>query len=106
MPIQPSAVTNNANSKMLMIERIVEDRSRSTPARMNEIAALVDDFRRAVGPVHAPPAPRPDLVQLLREAEIMLGDARPPETIPRTWRRAVSSLRSRIVATLEREMLR
>lgn len=48
MSISPHQVTSNANSKMLMIERIAADRTRPTPERMVEIAALVDDFRRAV----------------------------------------------------------
>ena len=48
MGIPPHAVVNNANSKMLCIERIVADRTRPTPERMVEIAALVDDYRRAV----------------------------------------------------------
>lgn len=55
MGISPDAVTNNANSKMLMIERIVEDRTIPTPERMRRISALCDDFRNAVAGSTADP---------------------------------------------------
>lgn len=48
MGLAPSAVTNNANSKMLRIERIVEDRATPTPQRMAAISRIVDEFRAAV----------------------------------------------------------
>lgn len=55
MALQPSQVVSNANSKMLQIERIATDRTRPTPERMAEIAALVDDFRAAVAGSTADP---------------------------------------------------
>lgn len=46
--IAPHAVVNNANSKLLQIQRIADDVNTPTPQRMAAIAALVDDFRDAV----------------------------------------------------------
>lgn len=46
--LSPNAVVNNANSKMLRIERIVEDRATPTPQRMVAISAIVEEFRGAV----------------------------------------------------------
>ncbi len=48
MAIQPSQVTSRGNSTMLQVERIVADRTRPTPERLVEIAALLEDFRGAV----------------------------------------------------------
>lgn len=55
MPISPNQVTSNANSKVLQIERIVQDRAMPGPEQMRRIAALVDDFRRAVAGSTADP---------------------------------------------------
>lgn len=48
MGLQPSAVVNNANSKLLQIGLIWSNPDVPTPQRMAAIAALADDFRRAV----------------------------------------------------------
>lgn len=106
MPIDTAAVTNNANSKVLRIERIVEDRGTPTPERMNAIAAIVDEWRSGVGPVHAAPAPRPDLVDLLRSAEDLLADARYDLHDPglsRQWGQRRRRVRDVILNLLARE---
>ena len=55
MGISPHAVTNNANSKLLQVKRIVDNVSLPTPERMRRIAALCDDFRAATaGATHDP----------------------------------------------------
>lgn len=48
MGLSPDAVVNNANGKMLTIERILAERHRPTPERMADIARLCDDYRNAV----------------------------------------------------------
>lgn len=55
MSLSPHQVTSNANSKMLRIEHIVNDRTRPTPERMVEIAAIVDEFRAGVAGATADP---------------------------------------------------
>lgn len=106
MSIDRAAVTNNANSKVLRIERIVEDRGTPTPQRMEAIAAIVDEWRSGVGPVHARPAPRPDLVDLLRQADALLSDARfdlHDSGLARSWGQQKRRLRDAILSIVDRE---
>jgi ACT domain-containing protein len=50
-----ASATSNANSKVLRIGMIVEDRARDSIDQMNAIAAIVDEWRAGVSPVYALP---------------------------------------------------
>lgn len=47
-----ASATSNANSKVLRIGMIVEDRARDSIDQMNAIAAIVDEWRAGVSPVY------------------------------------------------------
>lgn len=103
--MDPAAATANANSKVLRIGMIVEDRARPSVDQMNAIAAVVDEWRSGVGPTYAPPAPRPDLVDLLRSAERLLADARCSMNDPglsRSWGQQKRRVRDSILDLLAR----
>jgi len=53
--LQPSQVTNNANGKLIQIERIAGDYAMPTPQRMAMITALCDEFRAGVAGSTADP---------------------------------------------------
>lgn len=103
MSIDRAAVAHNGNSKVLRIGAIVEDRARPSQDQMNAIAAIVDEWRAGVGPTYAPPAPRPDLMGLLRTADSLLSDARSVMADPalsRSWGRRKRTLRDAIAGLI------
>lgn len=55
MGISPHQVVSNANGKVLAIGLILDNRAMPAPEQMVKIAALVDDYRRAVAGSTADP---------------------------------------------------
>lgn len=47
-----ASATANANSKVLRIGMVVDDRARDSIDQMNAIAAIVDEWRAGVSPVY------------------------------------------------------